>query len=213
MKELNDTNGASKLTAKVTAQCLEEFSTDLIGAEFGVAYGGGIERIGKLWKDRGIVYGFDTFEGHPKEVANDCKASKEAGGLNSFAALCMDEWYRSPEYGTEAIKLKHIQGELTRQGIDNVKLIKGIVTKKTSIDFIHYLNYCLIDFDFPVAQLNAYNLVKGKIVKGGYLCLHDMIPKGHIHGNYEVYIQILNEGLFEIVSEHEPEYLVILKKI
>lgn len=89
MIHLNDTNGASKHTLGVAERLFTEFDCDLIGAEFGIAYGGGVEAIGKLWKERGTIYGFDTFEGHPKQVANVCEYSKEVGGENS---LLLSAW-------------------------------------------------------------------------------------------------------------------------
>lgn len=212
MKHLNDTNGASLLALQIAEICLSEFKGQLTGVEMGIAYGGGVEAIGKLWKDRGVIYGMDTFEGHPQEIAEICEDSKQSGGKDSFAARCMDEWYQSPEYGTKAITLKYIQSQLNKQKLKNVKLLKGLITDKTKLPFKE-LHYCFIDLDYPLSQWQAYNLVKKLIVKGGYLLLHDMIPKGHISGNYERYQQILNEGLFEVVKEDNPSYLAILKRI
>ena len=211
MKHLNDTNGASAHTLRIAEKLLQEFPETLTGAEFGVAYGGGVEAIGKLWQNRGIIYGFDTFEGHPEEIAEICEITKQNGGKDSFAARCMDGWYQSSEYGLEAIKIDYIQNELDKQGLDNVKLVKGLITDKTKLPF-KQLHYCFIDLDYPLSQIHAYELVKNIIVKGGYLLMHDMIPKGHIAGNYEYYQQIVNEGLFEVVKEVHESYLVILKK-
>lgn len=212
MIELNDTNGASHWTGLITKQIMNEFSGELYGAEFGIAYGGGVERIGKLWKDRGRVWGFDTFEGHPKEVGELCPASKEAGGKNSFAATCMDSWYHNPDFGVERLSYKHIRYELDRQGLTNVTLVKGLITDETDISFLPNLHYCLLDLDFPLSMWQAYNLVKNKIVKGGYLCLHDVIPKDHIYGMYDYYTRMLEEGLFDIVEEKNNYLLSILKR-
>jgi hypothetical protein len=211
MKHLNDTNGASTHTLEIAERCLNEFET-LTGVEMGIAYGGGVEAIGKLWKDKGVIYGMDTFEGHPQEIAEICEITKQSGGKDSFAARCMDGWYQSSEYGTEAFKLDYIQSELDKQGLDNVKLVKGLITDKTKLPFKE-LNYCFIDLDYPLSQIQAYELVKKLIVKGGYLLLHDMIPKGHITGNFEYYQKILKEGLFEVVKEVPESYLCILKKV
>lgn len=212
MIELNDTNGASHWTQIYAGKAMNEFDGILFGAEMGIAYGGGVERIGKLWGKRGIVYGFDTFEGHPKEVGERCEYSKEAGGVSSFAATCMDSWYANPDFGTDRISLQYIQSELDRQGLSNVKLVKGLITSETDVSFVPHLHYCLIDLDFPVAMWDAYNLIKDKIVKNGYLLLHDVIPKGHIHGCYEIYQRMLGEGLFEIVEEKDNYLLSILRK-
>lgn len=210
MKHLNDTNGASEHTLKYALKAMG-FDGHITGAEFGVAYGGGVEAIGKIWKGKGTIYGFDTFEGHPEQIAEICDYSKAAGGKDSFAARCMDGWYSSPEYGTEAIKLSYIQSQLDAQELDNVKLVQGVVTDKTKLPFKE-LHYCFIDLDFPLSQWQVYNLVKTKIVKGGYLLMHDMIPEGHITGNYEYYQKIIKEGLFEVFEEFPSSYLNIMVK-
>jgi hypothetical protein len=126
----------------------------------------------------------------------------------------MNYWYKNNDrYGTERFKDVFIQQELDSLGLLNVKLVKGLVTDQTDISFIPKLHYVLLDMDFPQAQWDGYNLVKNKIVKGGYLCLHDMVKPGHIHGCYEKYLDILNEGLFEIVEERpDPELLAVLRK-
>lgn len=212
MKHLNDTNGASILTLRIAESCLSEFEGSILGAEFGVAYGGGVEAIGKMWGLRGMVYGFDTFEGHPKEVGEICEESKKAGGVHSFAATCMDSWYQSVEYGTEAIKYDYIRKNLDDLGLMNVVLVKGLVNEETDVSFIPYLNYCFIDLDFPLSNRQAFELVRKKIVKNGYLLLHDCVPEGHIPGCYEVYQDILKTGEYELIGEYKPEYLVILKR-
>jgi hypothetical protein len=213
MIELNDTNGASTFTRQYADRCLTDFPDQkLTGAEFGIAYGGGVERIGKIWKGRGVVYGFDTFEGHPKEIGELCAFSAATGGRSSFAATCMDSWYSNPDYGTERLSLEYQKGELDRQGIDNVKLIKGLVTADMDISFINELHYCLLDLDFPLSMLEAYYLVRGKIVSGGYLLLHDVIPAGHITGCNEVYKRILEDDIWDIVEEKDNYLLAILRK-
>lgn len=212
LKELNALNGAAKFTHQIAEDCKTQFEGPLYGVEMGVAYGGGVHDIGTIWKDRGTVWGFDTFEGHPHELALECEYSLEDGGLNSFAATCMDGWYKDPKFGPDGIKYDHIRAELDKDGLSNVILVKGLVTDKTDISYIPKLHYVMIDMDFPVAQWNGYNLVKNLIVPGGYLCMHDMIPKEHIHGNYEYLQQILSEDLFEIILERPKSYLIVLKK-
>lgn len=216
LQELNDTNNASYITNKYYSNCLEEFKSEhLYGAEFGVAYGGGIYKIGKTWENRGTVWGFDTFEEHPKELRFKCQYTKkieEEIGRESEATSCMDHWYKNPLYGLEKLKYNYIQSKLKEDNIYNVLLVKGIVNSNTNIDFIPKLHYALIDFDFPIAQWDAYNLIKYKIVKNGYLCLHDMIPEGHIYGNYKIYQKILSENLFNIICEIPESFLCVLQK-
>lgn len=212
LKELNAFNGASVYTNECVERCKTEFEGPLYGAEMGIAYGGGIRGVGIIWGTRGTVWGFDTFEGHPKELAEVCEYSKEDGGADSFAATCMDGWYKDPKFGPNDIKYEFIRHELDDEGLTNVNLVKGLVTDQTDVSFIPKLHYALIDMDFPLAQWNGYNLLKNKFVPGGYLCMHDMIPKEHIHGNYEYLQQILAEGLFEVILERPKSYLIVLKK-
>jgi len=205
---LNDTNGASADLLCIAKRVVKQFKSNIIGAEFGVAYGGGVEAIGKIWKNRGIIYGFDTFESHPKYVAEtdpECEFS-----INSHAAYCMDPWYK--KYGKEKLSTEYIQSVLDSQGLSNVKLVKGLVCSGTNIDYMPYLDYVTLDLDFPISMRQAYSLVKDKMTKGSYLCLHDVIPRGHINGLFELYQEIKNENLFQVVIENYSSYLVVLKR-
>ena len=58
-------NGADIITHMYASQCLDEFEGHLYGVEMGICFGGGIEKIGKQWKDRGNVWGHDMIKpGH-----------------------------------------------------------------------------------------------------------------------------------------------------
>lgn len=213
MLELNlsDTGRASIITHKLVEECMSKFDGHIYAVEMGVPYGGNVESLGKILKDRGTVYGFDTFEGHPiEEIANLCPDTIREGGTTSRVARCMEYWY--DKYGKENTTYGYIREELDKQGLSNVVLVKGLVTENTDVSFIDHLHYAMIDMDFPLSQWDGYNLLKNKIVPGGYLCMHDMIPIHHIPGNYEKYRQILAEGLFEIVVEDHDSLLVVLKK-
>ena len=210
MINLNDINGASNFIKEIVEQLLTDFSCDLIGCEMGIAYGGGVEMVGKLWKDRGVIYGFDTFEGHPKQIGRECKYTKKYGGDLASATLCMDNWYNC--YGYDDLSYEHIREELDKQELSNVILVKGLITEKTDLSFISELHYAFLDLDFPLSMWNAYNLVKDKVIPGGYLCLHDVIPHGHIPGCFEYYQEMLSDGLFEVIIEHPESYIVILRK-
>lgn len=214
LQELNEINGANKITRQITELCKTEFQGHLYGAEMGIAYGGGVEYIGQIWQNRGTVWGFDTFEGHPiNEMLDRCEDSQRAGGINSTAASCMEYWYtNTQEYGRDKITYDFIRNALDQQNLFNVHLVKGLVTNHTNISFIPKLHYVLLDMDFPQAQWDGYQLVKDLIVQNGYLCLHDMIPQGHIPGCYERYQQILNDGIWNIVMEVPESYIVVLKK-
>ena len=199
-------------TKQYAQQCMTEFEGHLYGVEMGICFGGGVEKIGLQWGNRGDIYGFDTFEGHPiKEMLPRDKWAQESGGEQSMAAVCMQHWYST--YGFEKCTQEYIQAELDRQNLTNVHLVKGVVTDQTDVSFIPYLNYAFLDMDWPQAQWDGYNLIKHKMVQGSYLCLHDMIKPGHIPGCYEVYQDMLAEGLFEWHWEKiEPTLLVVLRK-
>lgn len=208
MINLNSNNGADKILLDVANNVLDEFEGNITGAEFGVAYGGGVEAIGKLWKNRGVIYGFDTFEGHPKFLAKkDIYCNYDE---NAFVANCMNQWYEL--YGTEFLKINYIQNELNNQNLNNVILKKGLIDETSNIDFIDILHYTFLDFDFPISMANAYNLVKNKIVKNGYICMHDVIPHGHIDGLYEFYQKVLLDN-YEVINHCEDSQLVVLKKL
>jgi hypothetical protein len=207
MRNLNDTNGASQILLDIVNKTLQEFKNNIIGVEMGIAYGGGVESIGKMWRKEDLIYGFDTFEGHPKQIAlsdPDCNYS-----LDSHAATCMDPWYK--QFDSRELTIEYQQQQLDQQRLINVKLIKGLITKDTNIDFIPHIHYCLLDLDFVVCMKDAYDLIKNKLVRGSYLCLHDVIPKGHIEGLYEWYTEIKNCGKYELVGEYPSSFLSVLK--
>ncbi len=209
MIELNDENGAARETHAITMKIMEETDGTVYGCEMGVAWGGGIERIGRRWKGRGEVWGFDTFEGHPKHLAEVCEETIAAGGMAAHAAYCMDAQY---DRYKDPYSYEYIRKNLDAQLLDNVHLVKGLVTGKTDISFIPHLNYVLLDMDFPLSMRNGYTLVKDKIVSGGYLCLHDVVPHGHIAGLYELYREIMESGMWELVSENHQTLLAVLRK-
>ncbi len=212
MIELNDVNGSSEITSAFAKMCLDIFQEPLVGVEMGIAYGGGPEKIGKIWKDRGTIYGFDTFEGHPQEeIIDKCKHAQESGGLDSFAATCMDGWYEM--LGVEALTIEYQQEQLDAQGLDNVKLVKGLITPETDVSFIDKLHYCFLDLDYHVCMKDAYNLVESKIVPKGFLILHDVIPSHHIQGLYDFYCDIVASGKYKIIIESPSSYIAVLQKL
>jgi len=212
MLEINDCNGANIITALYAEKCMEIFNEPLIGCEMGIAYGGGPETIGKMWKGRGTIYGFDTFEGHPQdEIIDKCRMTQLDGGKNSVAARCMDNWYS--QYGVDKLSIKYQQSQLDAQGLDNVKLVKGLIDSNTDISFIEKLHYCFLDLDYYKSMKDAHNLIKSKIVKGGFLLLHDVIPKGQISGLYDLYCDIMTSQEYRIVVEAPTSCIAVLQKI
>ena len=162
---LNHVNGADELLFDYTSQLLTEFPDEhLYGCEMGIAYGGGVEGIASMWGERGSVWGFDVFEElHPKHLADD---------PTSFDATCMDYWYGSPDYGKERLALEYQQKIIDGLGLKNLTLVKGEVNKDSCED-IPKLHYAFLDMDIPFSMKQGYSAVRDKIVKGGYLFLHD----------------------------------------
>lgn len=197
MIELNHQNGADAITHRVAKTVLDKFQGPLTGAEFGIAYGGGVETIGKLWQGRGIIHGFDTFEGHPKQLSYSPSAKE---------FYCMDFQYA--QYGREALSYEHQRNKLDSLGLYNVHLHKGLINDH-SIDGIEAFHYVLLDLDFVLAMLHASLLVKDRIVPGGYLCLHDVLPRGHIYGLWGLYQEIIAEGRWS-AEEYPDSYLAVL---
>lgn len=200
MKCLNKDNGAFDHTIETVRKCLTEFSGELVGAEFGIAYGGGVEEIGKVWKGRGTVHGFDTFAGHPDQTSYS---------LKSHEARCMDLQYHFN--GRSGLSYEEQRAELDRQDLSNVVLHKGLINDE-SLKGIDRLHYVLLDMDIVSAMILGFTLVDPLIVPGGFLCLHDVIPRGHIFGLFGLYKEIMATDRYELIGEYQSSYLVILRR-
>lgn len=169
--ELNDVNNASVITYKIANTAMSVFPNEgLVGVQMGIAYGGGVERMAELWKDAGVVYGFDTFTGHPKQLAQD---------PNNREAVCMDIWYQADMYGTDKLDLKYQEKILQEKGLTNAFLIKGLVTEDSCKD-IPRIHYAFLDMDIVASMDAGYKAVKDKIAPGGYLLLHDVVSPTNI---------------------------------
>lgn len=181
------------------ALALTKFKDNLIGCEMGIAYGGGVEQIGKMWKGHGVIHGFDTFEGHPTFLATP---------ETQDAAHAMDPHY--VKYGKAALSYEYQRAELDRQGLDNVILHKGLLNP-TSLDGIPYLHYALLDLDLLASMRIGWELVRPKMVQGGYLCMHDVTPRGYLVGLWEFYQEVLGSGEYKLVEEAST--LAVLERL
>ncbi len=218
MISLNALNGAETHTLEVARKLLyrndDPLAEDpLCGVEMGVAFGGGVEALGKLWKGRGVVWGFDTFTGHPQEEIA-LKDPAAEGGLDSIAARCMDQWYLSADkaFAKENTTFGLIRSQLNEQGLYNVVLVPGLITPETDVSFLPPLHYALLDLDYVLSMRTAYGLIENRIVPGGYLCLHDVLPVVHIPGLNAFYREILASGKWDVVVEEPNCYLAILQR-
>jgi hypothetical protein len=200
---LNNTSLAAEYQVLYAQKLKDAFKKDLVGLEVGSAYGGGVEYMGWLWKDIGKVYGYDTFEGHPKDLSDD---------QNSHEATCMDMWYTDMFNNMNQRTYEYQRKVLDEEGLDNVTLVKGRVNEH-SFDDIKEAHYVLFDMDLVKPTKVAYKALKDKIVKGGYLLFHDAIPADHLPLLHKfIYEEVVKDGWL-IVEESPPAYLTILQKI
>lgn len=201
---LNVGNPTGLIQLLVIGNLLEKFPKDeLIGLEIGSAYGGGVEIAAKLWKGRGKFYGYDTFEGHPRDLADD-QSDKEA--------WCMDMWYKDNEFGTEKIKYDYQRKILDEEGLTNAILVKGRVNKH-SFDDIKKAHFVMIDMDMIKPTRIAYEAIKDKIVVGGYLMMHDSLPENHLPQIHRyVYEEIIKEGRWKLIKQSYPGLVTVLER-
>lgn len=188
---LNDSNGDSKVLHTIHEKLLDKFPIEqLVGAEFGVAFGGGIQSICTTWGSRGIAYGVDTFKGHPKHQSSD---------ITSLEAICMDGWYK--QEGIDKITLEYITNSLLEQNISNFKLLPIEIKEGCQIDLPQRLHYVLLDLDIIAPMKASYNIIKERMIPGGYICVHDVIPNNHLPLiNSWWYNEVMPLGLYKEVE-------------
>ena len=182
-----------KKYADVIADIFKNTGEKVIGAEFGVAYGGSLRIIGEAWINKGIIYGFDTFEGHPWL---DCENEEEA--------LCMDIHYK--ERGEEGLSFESQSMKLQDLGLDNVVLKKGLISDD-SLDDVPYLNLAILDLDYSKSMDTAWKAVIQKIRLGGIIIMHDCI-EGSLNRGWYLSLS-LKENFREIAYYGNLGYVVL----
>jgi hypothetical protein len=207
MISLNKLNGAEKATlAYVKGLASLNSVMPIIGVEMGIAYGGGVEKAGQILKGKGVMYGYDTFTGHPKHLAKDPK---------SLEATCMDDWYKKEVYGMDKLSYEYIRKELDKKGLDNVILVKGEVTKD-SCKNLPYVNYALLDMDMLESMSVGYEAVKNKMKPGFVMFLHDVTPPHHLPRLFHWYDDIVlgrDGDMWQPIGQWPGNYLVALKRL
>lgn len=166
--------------------------------EIGSAYGGAVEYLAQTYPNA-EVYGYDTFEGHPKDLTYD---------PNSTEATCMDYWYRPDILGTDKLSYEY-QTEALKD-LPNAHLVKGRVNRN-SFDDIKEVHMAMIDLDLIQPIMTAYMAIKDKIVKGGYLMFHDYADNHLPMILFFVDEVVIPSGLWEVES-HKDQAFIILKK-
>ena len=194
---LNAGNPAGRIQIELCERILDEFPEDkLVGLEIGSAYGGGVEFLAKCWYGRGKVYGYDTFEGHPRDLA-DNQDDKEA--------WCMDIWYDNgkhvPQLNAKCLDYNYQRKILDDQLLNNVTLVKGRINSH-SFDDIKQIHFAMIDLDLIKPTVVAYNAIKDKFVPGAYLMLHDSLSPQHLPKIYHfVYDVVVKDGRWNEIND------------
>lgn len=198
MRSLNalHNNGADKLLEKYVLLTRDKFTQNLIATFMGIAFGGDVEMCARHWQGVGDVYGYDTFEDmHPKFLSAD---------PHSFEATCMDLSYAT--WGTAELSFDWQIEQLRKAGLSNAHLVKGLVKPNSCKDLDH-INLAWLDMDMNRSMLNGYLAIVSKMVPGSYLVMHDVVPKGHIKNNYEIFYELLFDSFeWESVEVVIPSY-------
>jgi hypothetical protein len=199
---LNNENGADEICAKYHQKVLDKFKDNLVGVVMGSAYGGEIEYMGKLWGDKGIVYGYDTFEDlHPAHICKD---------KDALEATCMQTWYEKATHGIIKLNQSYQREQLDKLGLKNVKLVKGIVNKDSCKD-LDKIHYAFLDMDMVESMRPGFEAVKDKIVEGGYLLLHDVQHIVEVRKWYDKVVA--TDKRYKLIKEYGRELLMVLKRV
>lgn len=201
---LNCSNDTAKYQYWVLEELLQTFlDEDITALEVGSPYGGAVEVMAKLLKNRGKAYGFDTFEGHPKDLADD---------PNSFEATCMDGWYKEDKLGIAGLSYDYQRAVLDLEGLSNAILVKGRINED-SFNAIDRIHFAMLDLDLIKPTITAYEAIKDKIVPQGYVFFHDALPPQHLpYINEFVYNKVIPSGLWEVIIEDSGALLTGLRK-
>lgn len=197
LKWLNLPSPTADLQMEIVKSLPSKFKGKLTLLEIGSPWGGAVEWMAKEIPNS-TVYGFDTFEGHPKDLSDN---------LGSEEATCMDYWYEL--FGREKLDYDYQRKILDEEGLKNAVLVKGRINEH-SFDDIKEIHFAMLDLDLIRPTKIAYEAIKDKIVKGGYLFIHDVLS--NLPLLYEFYQkEIIPSPLWEIREEPQA-MLVILKK-
>jgi hypothetical protein len=205
---LNAGNQAGPAEIDLWERLLKEFPDDeLTMLKIGSAYGGGVEMCSKLIYGRGKVYGYDTFEGHPRDLADD---------QTDLEAWCMDMWYEGgkfkPFLSVDRLKYEYQRRILDEQFLYNAILVKGRVNEH-SFDDIEKIHFAMLDMDLIKPTVTAYNAIKDKFVPCGYLCMHDTLPPNHLPKIHDfAYDVVLKDGRWHLENELPDGNVTIFKR-
>lgn len=201
---LNKSNATARHQYDIVSNLSEGFPNEkIVALEIGSPYGGAVEMMATVLKNRGTVYGYDTFEGHPKDLADD---------PHSLEATCMEAWYHHSMLGREGLAYDYQRQVLDSLGLDNAILVKGRINEH-SFDDIEKIHFAMLDLDLIKPTRVTYEAIKDKFVKGSYLFIHDALPSDHLPYIHNfVYDEIIPSGLWSVEVEDPQGLLVVLKR-
>ncbi len=198
---LNAGNQTGSIQIEICEKILTEFPEEEITAlEIGSAYGGGVEFMAKFFYGRGRAYGYDTFIGHPKDLADNQK---------DLEAYCMDFWYeqgkRIKELAKDRLDYNYQRKILDKQMLSNAVLVNGRIDEH-SFDDIKKIHFAMFDLDLIKPTRIAYETIKDKFVSGAYAMFHDSLPPDHIPNIHKfVYDEVLKDGRWQNINDKWDE--------
>jgi hypothetical protein len=116
-------------------------------------------------------------------------------------------------FGRDALSYEFQRKQLDTEGLDNVILVKGLVNKDSCKD-IPRIHYALLDMDIEVSMREGWAAIKGKIVPGGLVFIHDALPMNHIPAIHDWwYNEVLpNDKSLKLIVESPDSFLVGVRK-
>lgn len=201
---LNSSNDTAKHQYWVVDEVIKIFKKDITVLEIGSPYGGAVEMMSKILKKKGKAYGYDTFVGHPKDLADD---------RTSLEAVCMEPWYHQDNLGRAGLDYDFQRKILDEEGLDNAILIKGRIDEN-SFDNIDKIHFAMMDLDLIKPTIVAYHAIKDKFVKGSFLFFHDAIPADHLPYIHDfVYNDVIPDKRWKVVIKDPKAMLIGLKRL
>lgn len=205
---LNTGNGTAGYQLNLMEYLMTKFRKDFVVLEVGSAYGGAVEMMTQvanheLGRENVSVYGYDTFEGHPKDLADD---------PNSMEAKVMDEWYTTEGCEKDKLSYDYQRKILDDLGLTNAHLVKGRVNKH-SFDDIKKVHLAMLDMDLVKPTKVAYHALKDKIVSGGFMMFHDAYPPEHLPLLYDfVKNEVITDERWRLDEVSREGYFVALER-
>jgi hypothetical protein len=196
LRWLNFPSQTASLQMEVVKSLPSLFKGKLTLLEIGTPYGGAVEWMARELPNS-TVYGFDTFEGHPRDLSYD---------PNSPEAICMEPWYA--KFGKQELEYDYQRKILDEEGLKNAILVKGRVNEH-SFDMIDKIHFAMLDLDLINPTRTAYEAIKNKIVKGGFLFMHDYSTLNLICDF--ITQEVIPSGLWQV--ESTDNNLAVLRKI